>query len=316
MRILFMGTPEFALPSLEALRESSWKVVGVVTQPDRPRGRGAQILPSAVKESAERNGLPLYQPERVRDAHFLEQIRRIAPDVIVGVAFGQILPKSLLAIPKRGCINLHASLLPKYRGAAPIQWALIKGERETGITTIFMNEAMDEGDILLQESVSIQENETARELAQRLAGKGARLLIRTLEALEGGHLIPQPQDHQKASYAPSLKKEDGEIHWQQTAEQIQNLIRGTEPWPGAYTFWGSERLRIWRAHAHKRDFHPGTPGLVFSASPESLEVVTGQGILKIEELQPANKKRMSVREFLAGHPVNEGMVLGIPDQRR
>ena len=310
-----MGTPEFALASLEALRESPWKVVGVVTQPDRPRGRGGQILPSAVKESAGRNSLPLYQPERVRDTDFLEEIRRIAPDVIVVVAFGQILPKSLLAIPKRGCINLHASLLPKYRGAAPIQWALIKGERETGITTILMNEAMDEGDILLQESVGIQENETAGELTRRLARKGARLLTKTLEALESGHLTPQPQDHQEASYAPSLKKEDGEIHWQQTAEQIRNLIRGTEPWPGAYTFLGSERLRIWRARVQKRDFHPGTPGLILSPSPEGLEVVTGQGILKIEELQPANKKRMSVKEFLPGHPVKEGMVLGVPDKK-
>jgi methionyl-tRNA formyltransferase len=305
-----MGTPEFSIPSLESLFKSHWDLIGVVTQPDRPQGRGSKVIPSPVKKKGIEYQLPIYQPIKVKDPEFLGEIRTLAPDIIVVVAFGQILPKSILEIPPLGCINVHASLLPLYRGAAPIQWAIIKGEKETGVTTIKMNEAMDEGDILDQKSLPIGDQETAGELFTNLSIQGANLLQQTLKKIETHSLTPQKQDHQKASYAPSLKKEDGRIMWEKSAEQIVNLIRGTDPWPGAFTFLGSKRLRIWRATAEPLSSFEGKPGKISAVTSESLEVVTGKGILLIQEIQPENKRRMEVKEFLAGYSITENTVLG------
>jgi len=305
-----MGTPEFSIPSLDSLYHSQWDVIGVVTQPDRPQGRGSKIIPSPVKNKGTEYRLPIYQPDKVKNPPFLEEVRRISPDIIVVVAFGQILPKSLLEIPPLGCINLHASLLPHYRGAAPIQWAIIKGEKKTGVTIMVMNEAMDEGDILAQETVPIGDQETAGELSIKLSTHGAKLLLQTLRKMETHSVTPQKQDHQKTSYAPSLKKEDGKIIWEKPAEQIRNLIRGTDPWPGAYTFSGSQRLRIWRATVEPSPSFEGPPGKMVKTSSEGLKVVTGKGNLLIEEIQPESKKRMGIKEFLAGYSIDTQAILG------
>ncbi len=304
-----MGTPEFSLPSLDSLYQAHWNLAGVVTQPDRPQGRGSKIFPSPVKKRALEYHLPLLQPQKVKDPTFLEKVHEISPTIIVVVAFGQILPPDLLNIPRHGCVNLHASYLPHYRGAAPIQWAIINGEKKTGVTIIKMNEKMDEGDILSQDSIPIEDDETAEKLSEKLANRGAKLLIQTLKDIENHREKPIKQDDQKASYAPSLKKEDGKIVWGKTAEQIRNLIRGTDPWPGAYTFLDKKRLRIMEATvAPSSESSP--PGRVLVTSPEGLRVATGNGILIIKEVQPENKRKMRIQDFLAGHSVKSGMVMG------
>ena len=305
-----MGTPEFSLPSLEALLDSPWEVVGVVTQPDRPKGRGSKIQPSPIKQRALQLHLPVLQPEKIKDPDFLLNVSKISPHVIVVVAFGKILPLNLLQIPPLGCINLHASLLPKYRGAAPIQWALIHGETETGSTIILMNEGMDEGDILAQEKMNIGEEETYRDLSLRLANQGALLLVKTLKDLERKETFPQKQDHRKAVPAPSLKKQDGLIDWKKPASHILNLIRGTDPWPGAYTFLGPKRLRIWKASVLPEDSQKGSPGEIIKSTLDGIEVATQQGILVVKELQSESKKRMTVADFLAGHRIETGIILG------
>jgi len=310
MNILFMGTPEFSLPSLEALLVSPWEVVGVVTQPDRPKGRGEKIQPSPVKQRALQLQLPVLQPEKIKDPDFLQKVSKISPHVIVVVAFGKILPLNLLQIPPLGCINLHASLLPKYRGAAPIQWALIHGETETGSTIILMNEGMDEGDILSQEKMNIGKEDTYRDLSLRLANQGASLLIKTLRAREKNECFPQKQDHRKAVPAPSLKKQDGLIDWNKPTSHILNLIRGTDPWPGAYTFLGPKRLRIWKARVLPKSSQKGSPGEILKSTMDGIEVATQQGVLVIKELQSESKKRMTVASFLAGHSIETGTILG------
>lgn len=305
-----MGTPEFSLPSLEALLDSPWEVVGVVTQPDRPKGRGAKIQLSPIKQRALQLQLPVLQPEKIKDPDFLQKVSRISPQIIVVVAFGKILPLNLLQIPPLGCINLHASLLPKYRGAAPIQWALIHGEEETGSTIILMNEGMDEGDILSQEKMTIGKEETYRDLSLRLANQGASLLIKTLRDHERNECFPQKQDHRKAVPAPSLKKQDGLIDWNKPASHILNLMRGTDPWPGAYTFLGPKRLRIWKARVLPEGSQKGSPGEIIKATVDGIEVATQEGILLVKELQSESKKRMTVSDFLAGHPIEIGITLG------
>lgn len=313
MRITFMGTPEFAVPSLEALVASHHEVVGVVTQPDRPRGRGKVVTPSPVKRLAQAHGLSTLQPEKMKHPELLDALRAWKPDLIVVAAFGRILPKVILDLPPRGCMNVHASLLPQYRGAAPIQWALINGDTETGITTMLMDEGMDTGAILLQESVPIEPNDTAGDLSFRLAHVGAKLLIETLCGWEAGTVHPRPQDETRATMAPLLKKEDGCIDWTRGAATIANSIRGLSPWPGAYTFLGQERLTIWRAAScaespeHGPETH--TPGTLLTMSKTQMRVATGQGVLAIFELQPANAKRMSVAQYVAGRPITAGMML-------
>lgn len=309
MRIVFMGTPEFAVPSLEALLASDDTVVGVVTQPDRPKGRGQELATSPVKQVAERVGVPILQPLKMKDPQFLELLQAWQPDLIAVAAFGRILPLVILALPLSGCVNVHASLLPKYRGAGPIQWAIINGERDTGITTMLMDEGMDTGAILLQEQVAITPDDTAGTLSSRLASAGGRLLVQTIRHLKAGTLVPLPQDHSHASLAPLLKKEDGLIDWTLTAPEIANRVRGFSPWPGAYTFAGAERWTIWRASVRSGSSEEA-PGHVVAATKEAFHVATGDGVLVVSEIQPANRRRMMASHFLAGHPLIPGLVLG------
>lgn len=309
MRIVFMGTPEFAVPSLEALLRSDDHVVGVVTQPDRPKGRGQHLVPPPVKLLAERAGIPILQPLKIRTPEFLQALSAWQPDVIAVAAFGRILHAPILSLPPRGCVNVHGSLLPKYRGAAPVQWAIIKGETETGITTMLMDEGMDTGAILLQEKLHIMPDDTTGTLAPRLAEMGGRLLVETIARLNVGTLTPRKQDDVQATMAPLLKKEDGLIDWTMRAESLANRVRGLSPWPGAYTFLGEERWNVWKVDSIVGPT-TDTPGTIIVVNKQSILVATGDGLLDIRELQTANSKRMSVAQFLAGHHVTVGEQLG------
>ncbi|HNP80826.1 MAG TPA: methionyl-tRNA formyltransferase [Nitrospira sp.] len=310
MRIVFMGTPDFAVPSLEALLKSEHQVVGVVTQPDRPKGRGQEVVFSPVKVVCQRKGIPVLQPLKMKDPAFLDALRRWTPDVIAVTAYGRILPPAILALPPRGCINVHASLLPKYRGAGPIQWAVIRGEQQTGITTMFMAEGMDTGDMLLQETVEIRADDTAGTLAPRLAEVGGRLLVETLRRLEAGTLTPQPQDDAQATMAPLLKKEDGVVDWTLSAMEIANRVRGLSPWPGAYTHVNGERWVLWRV-AVGLETSGAVPGTVTKVSKDRVEVATGDGTIQLIEIQPSNSRRMTMAQYLAGHRLAEGLKLQV-----
>jgi methionyl-tRNA formyltransferase len=301
MHIVFMGTPDFAVPSLEALLKSGDDVVGVVTQPDRPKGRGQSLTPSSVKLLAERERIPVLQPTKMKDPDFLAALGAWKPDLIVVAAFGRILPPTILSLPPKGCINVHGSLLPKYRGAGPIQWAIINGETETGITTMLMDEGMDTGAMLLQEKMRIEPDDTAGSLSPRLALLGGRLLVETLKLLKAGTLVPQAQDHAQASMAPLLKKEDGVIDWQLPATVLANRIRGLTPWPGAYTFLGEDRVTLYRAVA-LAERTAESPGRITAVTKDAIHVATGEGVLAVKDLQPANSRRMTVAQYLAGHP--------------
>lgn len=310
MRLVFMGTPDFAVASLEALLQSDDSVVGVVTQPDRPKGRGQVLTPSPVKLLAQREKIPLLQPLKMKDPEFLQTLAGWKPDLIAVTAFGRILPPVVLSLPPRGCINVHGSLLPKYRGAGPIQWAIINGEMETGITTMLMDEGMDTGAMLLQEAIPITPEDTAGTLSPRLAELGGRLLVETIARLKVGTLVPRQQDSSQATMAPLLKKEDGLIDWTLPAVTLANRVRGLAPWPGAYTSVpGGDRWTIWRAQAI-----PGPitkpPGAVVAVTNEAIHVATGEGVLALLELQPANSRRMVVSQYLAGHPIAIGLQLG------
>jgi methionyl-tRNA formyltransferase len=306
-RIVFFGTPSFALPSLRGLLQSPDEVVAVVTQPDREKGRGRRVVSPPVKELALRHGLSLLQPEKVRDEAFQERIKTLRPDLIVVVAYGQILSKSLLEIAEHGAVNVHASLLPKYRGAAPIVWAILKGERVTGVTTMMMDESMDTGDILLQAEIPIDEKETGESLHGRLTSLGAQLLLRTVEGMKTGNIHPIPQDHSKATYAPPLRKEDGRINWSKEAIEIDRQVRAFNPWPGAFTEWNDQVLKIYRGEV--REGRPtGKRGVVAWVGSDFIEVETGNGSFLIREVQLEGKRRMTVREFLSGHPVPVGTV--------
>lgn len=311
MRIVFMGTPEFAGPSLDALLRSDDHVVGVVTQPDRPKGRGQQLAPSPVKLIAQREGIPLLQPVKMKAPEFLEPLAAWEPDLIAVTAFGRILHPGILSLPPMGCVNVHGSLLPKYRGAAPVQWAVINGETETGITTMLMDEGMDTGPMLLQERLAIMPDDTAGTLAPRLAELGGRLLVETIRQLKAGTLTPKKQDEGQATMAPLLKKEDGLINWAMSAESLANRVRGLSPWPGAYTFFGQERWNIWKA-VSIMEATTDKPGTIVGVTKRSILVATGDGLLDVREIQTANSKRMSVAQFLAGHRVTAGVGLGSP----
>jgi methionyl-tRNA formyltransferase len=312
MRIVFMGTPEFAVPSLEALLQSEDTVVGVVTQPDRPKGRGGALVPSPIKAICRQKQVPFLQPFKMKDPGFLDALGAWKPDLIAVAAFGRILPPVILDLPPQGCVNVHASLLPKYRGAGPIQWAIINGERETGITTMLMDAGMDTGAILLQERVPIGPEETAGSLTDTLAKVGGRLLVETIRRLKSGTVTPQPQDHAQATLAPLLKKEDGAIDWTLPAANIANRVRGLSPWPGAYTYAGKERWTIVRASAMDQDSETDqarSPGTIVDVNKEHILVSTGRGLLGITELQPANSRRMSVQSYVAGHSLPKGLLL-------
>ncbi|MDD3652956.1 MAG: methionyl-tRNA formyltransferase [Desulfotomaculaceae bacterium] len=312
MRLIFMGTPDFAVPSLKALVESKHTVLAVVTQPDRPKGRGKKETPPPVKDLAQSLNLLVIQPSQVREPDFVSLLRSFLPEVIVVVAYGKILPRDVLLLPKYGCINLHASLLPKYRGAAPIHRALINGELETGITTMFMDEGLDTGDIILQKSIPILEEDTVGTVHDRLAVEGARLLNKTLYLIEIGQAPRKPQKG-KSSYAPVITGADELIQWNKPARDIFNHIRGMNPWPGAHTFWGNKMLKIWRTHVreedHTQEHQRSKPGQILKTGREGIMVCTGRGIIVIDELQLQGAKRMSAADFLRGTPGLSGAVL-------
>ena len=306
MRVLFYGTPAFAVPTLEALLDAH-HVVAVVTQPDKPAGRGQRVTAPPVKERALAAGLPVLQPARLREAGWAERLAELGADIAVVVAFGQILPKAVLDVPARGSINIHASLLPRYRGAAPIAWAIIRGETETGITTFQMDPGMDTGDMLLREATPIGPAETAGELATRLAPLGAAVILRTLADLDA--LTPVPQDHRQATLAPRLKKEDGWLRLGEPARALVDRVRGCNPWPGAALAAASSRLLIWRATVVP---HPTTaaPGTLVKTGPGATAVATGDGLLLPVEVQPENRKAMPWEDFLRGARLGPNERLG------
>ena len=306
-RIVFFGTPSFALPTLRGLLEGPDEVVGVVTQPDREKGRGRRIVISPIKELALQRGLTLLQPEKVKEEAFQEAARGLQPDLFVVVAYGQILPKPVLNIPKYGAVNVHASLLPRYRGAAHIAWAILKGEEVTGVTTMVMDEGMDTGDILLRTEVPIGNEETCENLHDRLASLAAQLLSKTLEKMKAGDIRAIPQDHSKATYAPPLKKEDGHIHWEKEAREIGRQVRAFNPWPGAFTKWGDRLLKIYRGEIRERT-PEGKAGAVVWVGSDFIEVKAGKGSYLIKEVQLEGRKRMTLREFLSGHSISAGTV--------
>lgn len=295
-----MGTPAFAVPTLERIVEAGYEVAAVFTQPDRPKGRGHKDAMPPVKEAALRLGLPVHQPERVRRPEVVEQLRALSPEAMVVVGYGQIIPQAILDIPPMGIINVHASLLPKYRGAAPIQWAIARGETHTGVTTMKIDAGLDTGDMLLRWETEIGPEETAVDVGNRLAVAGADLLVRTLAELRS--IVPQKQGEAQATYAPILKKEDGEIDWTTSRQDILNRIRGFVPWPGCYTLWREQRLRIWKARA--LDAPPPPPGW-FKRKKGQLIAGTGNGGLEILEVQLEGKKRMETAAFLNAFPDTE-----------
>jgi methionyl-tRNA formyltransferase len=314
MRLVFMGTPFFAVPVLEELVRAGHQVMCVVTQPDRPRGRNLKMQSPPVKEAALNLGLPVWQPEKPGDPDFLAVLGNLFPDAVIVAAYGRILPPAVLRLPRYGCINVHASLLPKYRGAAPIHRAIINGEKETGITTMMMDEGLDTGDILLQEAVPIAEEDTAGTLHDRLAKLGAEVLVKTLELLAAGKLTPRPQDHALATYAPALSRADEEIDWGASARDVYNRVRGLAPWPGAATLWAGRVLKIWRVTvASGESLLAGTlPGQVRVASPaEGLLVQANPGLVAVEELQVQGGRKMGAGEFLRGHPILPGTFFGV-----
>jgi len=309
LKLIFLGTAEFALPSLKIILSSPHKIIAVVTQPDRPKGRGQKVIFSAVKTLAVSQNLSVLQPEKIRDPAFLEVLRDLHPELMVVVAYGQILSPSVLAIPPLGCINVHASLLPKYRGAAPIARAVLEGESKTGVVTMFMDAGMDTGPLLLREETPISLEDTTGTLHERLSKMGADLLLKTLQDLERGTLTPQPQDDSQASLAPKITKEEGRIRWESPAGRLSNLLRAFDPWPGAFTAWTGRTIKL---------FSPvltgsGTqerPGTILQSSTQGLTIATGDGVLGVREVQLENRPRMSVAEFLKGHSLPPGVQLG------
>jgi methionyl-tRNA formyltransferase len=301
LRAVFMGTAPFALPTLRSLADTE-EVIAVITQPDRPRGRGQEVAPPPAKGLALDLDLQVLQPERVKDPHFIAQLEELKPDVIVVAAFGQILPPAVLNLPRMGCINVHPSLLPKYRGAAPINWAIINGESKTGVTTYLMDEGMDTGPILLVREVEIKADETAQELGEQLAEIGGELARETIQGLKEKVLQPIPQDEQGATYAPLLKKEDGLIQWEEEADRIRNQIRGMVPWPVAFTWRKGKRMKLFRVRTGNG---AGAPGEITSIE-SGIEVACGKGSLFIEELQLEGGRKMGWEEFTRGHQLTPG----------
>lgn len=299
-RILFMGTPDFAVSSLDALIEAGYNVIGVVTQPDRPVGRKQVLTPPPVKEAALRHGLAVLQPEKIKAEEALEEVLALAPDLIVTAAYGQILPKRLLEAPKFGCINVHASLLPKYRGGAPIHKAIVDGETESGVTIMYMVEALDAGDMLSKVVVPIEERDTVGLLHDKLAAAGSRLLLETVPRLLAGEIQPEAQDHSAATFAPNIKRADEKIDWSKSAEQIYNQVRGLNPWPVAFTTCAGKVWKLWWVEKLPEVNSGKEPGTIIAREEDGLVVACGSGAVKITELQPEGKKRMSALDFLRG----------------
>jgi len=306
MRILFMGTGGFAVPTLKALLASKHCIIGVVTQPDRPTGRGLQTRFSPVKQVALEVGVPIHQPEKVRSEDFVSLVRELAPDAVVVAAFGQIIPKAVLDIPRFGNINVHASILPKYRGAAPVHHALFNGETHTGVTTMLMDPGLDTGPILLQKEIEIRPEDDEGTLEARLAEIGAALLLETLERLERGDITPRPQEGASATYAPSVKREDCAICWDNDAGTIVNRVSGCTPRPGAYTLWRGSPLKVWSSGVAENAEAAGEPGEVLRVGTEGITVQAGRGAVLLIEVQPENRKRMHASEFARGYGVVKG----------
>lgn len=307
-----MGTPDFAVGALEEIIKAGHDVTAVVTQPDKPKGRGKEMQISAVKACALSHNLPVFQPVKIKTPEAVEQLREFEADIFVVAAFGQILSKEILDMPKYGCVNIHASLLPKYRGAAPIQWAVIDGEEETGVTIQQMNEGVDTGDILSQEVVKLDEKETGASLFDKLAVCGAQLIVKTLDAIEKGTVTPVKQDDSKSTHAKMLNKEMGRLDFSQEAVVLERKIRGLNSWPSAYTYFKGKTLKIWDADVVEEDaaetLFAKEYGKVCEVAKASFSIVTGKGILRVKEVQLEGKKRMEVSAFLLGYPMEEGMM--------
>lgn len=309
MDIIFMGTPDFAVGTLEALIEAGHRITMVVTQPDKPKGRGHSMQYTPVKEAALKYNLPIYQPIKIREEIAEEYLENIPADVIVVVAFGQIIPKRILEMKKYGCINVHGSLLPKYRGAAPIQWAVIDGEKESGVTTMQMDEGLDTGDMLMKMVVPLDEKETGGSLFEKLSEAGAKLCVETLEKLERGELVPKKQGESPTAYAAMLTKEMGKIDWTKDAVSIERLVRGLNPWPSAYTKLNGKTLKIWECQVIPQDASKGECGEILEATKNSMIVQTGKDALAVRELQLEGKKRMDAGAFLRGFTIEPGTIL-------
>lgn len=303
-----MGTPDFSVGTLEALISAGHEIVLAVTQPDKPKGRGKSMQYSAVKEAALQHGIEVYQPKRIREPECIEYLKKQKADISVVVAFGQILPKEILEMHKYGCINVHASLLPKYRGAAPIQWAVINGEKVTGVTTMRMDEGIDTGDMILKEEIVLEEEETGGSLFERLAKTGAELCVKTLSEIEKGTATYLPQNHEESTHTSMIKKQQGEIDWHKSALELERLVRGLNPWPSAYTHYNGKTLKIWKASVLEREtgLKPGT----VETGKDTIAVQTGKGMLLLQEIQLEGKKRMHTDAFLRGVNMETGMTLG------
>ncbi|MGG1553262.1 methionyl-tRNA formyltransferase [Paenibacillus ferrarius] len=312
MNIIFMGTPEFAVPSLQTLIAEGYNVVAVVSQPDRPKGRKRVLTPTPVKAEAEKHGITVLQPEKLRSPESVERLRELKPDLIVTAAYGQILPKAVLELPQHGCINIHASLLPKYRGGAPIHHAVIRGESVTGVTIMYMAVGLDTGDMIAKVELPILDTDTTGTLFEKLSVAGADLLKRTLPDLLAGRIKAVPQVEAEAIYSPNISREDELLDWSRTSRELWNHIRGLNPFPGAYTLWNGDVMKVWAAV--KPEGGSGAagagPGTVLSCSAQGLEVATGDGSLLLTEIQPAGKKAMPVAEFVRGVQIPKGTVLG------
>lgn len=313
VNIVFMGTPAFAVPSLEALLKEGYRVVGVVTQPDRPQGRKKVLTPTPVKEAALRHGLPVLQPQRLRAPEAVEELASLKPDLIVTAAYGQILPKSVLDLPKYGCLNVHGSLLPKYRGGAPIQRSIINGEKETGVTLMYMAEGLDTGDMIAKTVVPIEDEDTAGTIFEKLSVVGAELLIRQLPMILDGTAERIPQNDEESTYAANLTREDEKIDWHATSREIFNRVRGLVPFSGGFTTWNDEVFKVWavaKPGVGSVDAPGQAPGTVLDLSPAGIEVQTGDGSVLLTRVQPAGKKAMDASEFIRGGVMKKGTVLG------
>ncbi|MCS1351396.1 methionyl-tRNA formyltransferase [Mechercharimyces sp. CAU 1602] len=309
-RIIFMGTPDFAVPSFRALIDHGYHVVAVVTQPDRPKGRKRILTPPPVKEAALAAGIPVLQPEKLREEEAVTTVLEYAPDLVVTAAYGQLLPQALLKAPTYGCINVHASLLPKYRGGAPIHHALIQGEEMTGITIMYMVKALDAGDMLAQATLPIAADDHVGTLHDRLSKVGAELLVETLPPLLTDKLTPRPQAEELVTYAPNIRREDEQVDWKQPVRAIYNQVRGLHPWPVAFTHWRGKPLKLWWAEVADESSDDVAPGTITKVAHEGIWIACGKGHLRLTEVQPAGKKRMDVASFVRGHEVQVGEKLG------
>ncbi len=305
MNLVFMGTPEFAVPTLKTLYASRHSILGVVTQPDRPKGRGQEMQASPVKQYALEKGLKVFQPEKASAPEFVAELAELKLDLIVVIAYGQILRENILSLPKHFCMNIHASLLPRYRGAAPINWAIINGDKESGVTTMKMDKGLDTGDILLMKKVAIEKDDTAQHLHDKLSEAGGALALETIDQLEESRLKFIPQNDAESTYASKLKKEDGLLHWDQEAETIRNRVRGLEPWPGAYGFLKGKRLRFCKVETGSGTPND-VPGEVMRVSDYGIEIGTLKDRIILTEIQPEGKKKMAVKSYLQGRPVQPG----------